>query len=83
MDVDNLEESDWILYGEKYRQKKEQKEVQDTVISLSTALFLFACFYISGDCYWEIAHPQTQEKDEVAEELRSRCGSRSGTVFIL
>lgn len=33
INVDNLEESDWILYGEKYKQKKEAKsEVEDTEI---------------------------------------------------
>ncbi|KAK5982526.1 Tetratricopeptide repeat protein [Trichostrongylus colubriformis] len=33
MDVDGIEESDWILYGEKYKQKKEAKsEVEDTEI---------------------------------------------------
>lgn len=32
VNVDELEESDWILYGEKYRQKKEAKtDVEDTV----------------------------------------------------
>ncbi|CAJ0606676.1 unnamed protein product [Cylicocyclus nassatus] len=33
VDVDGVEESDWILYGEKYKQKKEAKtEVEDTEI---------------------------------------------------
>ncbi|XGW08313.1 hypothetical protein V3C99_010991 [Haemonchus contortus] len=33
LDVDGIEESDWILYGEKYKQKKEAKsEVEDTEI---------------------------------------------------
>ncbi|CAJ0949409.1 unnamed protein product, partial [Mesorhabditis belari] len=32
VNVNELEESDWILYGEKYKQKKEQKDVQDTEI---------------------------------------------------
>ncbi|PIO60278.1 SRP72 RNA-binding domain protein [Teladorsagia circumcincta] len=33
MDVDGIEESDWILYGEKYKQKKDAKsEVEDTEI---------------------------------------------------
>ncbi|KJH42974.1 SRP72 RNA-binding domain protein [Dictyocaulus viviparus] len=33
VDVDNIEESDWILYGEKYKQKKEAKsEIEDTEI---------------------------------------------------
>ncbi|KHJ75160.1 SRP72 RNA-binding domain protein [Oesophagostomum dentatum] len=33
IDVDSIEESDWILYGEKYKQKKEAKsEVEDTEI---------------------------------------------------
>jgi hypothetical protein len=32
IDVDELEKSDWILYGERYRSKKEaKKEVEDTV----------------------------------------------------
>ncbi|KAL6735101.1 hypothetical protein Aduo_005576 [Ancylostoma duodenale] len=33
VDVDGIEESDWILYGEKYKQKKDAKlEVEDTEI---------------------------------------------------
>uniref|UniRef100_A0A1I7WBQ6 Signal recognition particle subunit SRP72 n=1 Tax=Heterorhabditis bacteriophora TaxID=37862 RepID=A0A1I7WBQ6_HETBA len=33
LDVDSLENNDWILYGEKYRQKKEAKmEIEDTEI---------------------------------------------------
>uniref|UniRef100_F1KZJ3 Signal recognition particle subunit SRP72 n=1 Tax=Ascaris suum TaxID=6253 RepID=F1KZJ3_ASCSU len=33
VDIDALERSDWILYGERYRQKKDNKmEVQDTEI---------------------------------------------------
>lgn len=34
VDVDGIEESDWILYGEKYKQKKDAKsEIEDTVWS--------------------------------------------------
>lgn len=44
IDVDVLEDSDFILYGERYRQKKETKtETPDTVSSTFFLPFFFFC----------------------------------------